>query len=150
MNRDFVRERRHVTAVVVVLFLAVPTARSAEAPPTRPAPAPILVTPQDRVLLQRGFVPIDGALRLYACVVGTPAGVNYAYDFETGALLSVWRGEFADLVELWGPRARNQTARPAGREIVLSAKPLLAQFSNRTMIEFPKRSAASCRCRSAD
>jgi len=80
-----------------------------------PAPAPIIVAPKDRVLLQRGFVPVDGALRLYACVVGTPAGLHYAYDLETGALLSVWRGPFADMVEIWGPRARNQTALPAGR-----------------------------------
>jgi hypothetical protein len=112
-------------------------ASPAEAPP-RGAPAPILVTPKDRVLLQRGFVPVGGALRLYACLVGTPAGVHYAYDFESGALLSVWRGEFADMVEIWGPRARNQTARPAGREVAVAAKPLIALFSNRPMIAFPQ------------
>jgi plastocyanin len=42
--------------------------------------------------------------------------VHYAYDFERGSLLSVWRGPFADMVEIWGPRARNQTARPAGNQ----------------------------------
>jgi hypothetical protein len=90
------------------------------------------------VVLQRGFVAVDGALRLYACVVGTPAGVHYAYDLESGALLSVWRGDFADLVEMWGPRARNQTARPAGEEVAITAKPFFAQFPDRMMIEFPK------------
>ena len=90
------------------------------------------------MLLQRGFVPVEGALRLYACVVGTPAGVHFAYDFESGALLSVWRGNFADLVEIWGPRARNQTARPAGNETRVAARPLLAQFPNRPMFEFPQ------------
>src|SRR5688500_3786478 len=103
-----------------------------------PAPAPIIVAPKDRVLLQRGFGPVDGALRLYACVVGTPAGLHYAYDLETGALLSAWRGPFADMVEIWGPRARNQTARPAGQEVFLTGKSLLGLFPNRQMIEFPK------------
>lgn len=125
-------------------FLAPGIALCAALVATRPVraagapPAPILVTPQDRVLLQRGFVPVDGALRLYACVVGTPAGVHYAYDLGSGTLLSVWRGQFADLVELWGPRSRNQTIRPAGNEIAIAARPLLAQFPDRPMIAFPQ------------
>ena len=113
-------------------------AGAAEPPPPRAAVPPILVTPKDRVLLQRGFVPVNGALRLYACVVGTPAGVHYAYDFETGALLSVWRGPFVDMVEIWGARARNHTAMPAGTETPLSSRPLLAFFPNRTMTSYPK------------
>jgi hypothetical protein len=104
----------------------------------RPNPAPMIVAPGERVILQRGFVPVAGALRLYACVVGTPAGVHYAYDLETGALISVWRGAFVDVVEMWGPRARNQTARPAGDEVAITAKPLVAQFPDRMMIEYPK------------
>jgi hypothetical protein len=113
-------------------------AGAAESPPARPALPPLLVTPKDRVLLQRGFVPVNGALRLYACVVGTPAGVHYAYDFESGALLSVWRGPFVDMVEIWGARARNHTAMPAGTETPLSSRPLLAFFPNRMMTAYPK------------
>jgi hypothetical protein len=123
----------------VVIALLAAGARAQDEPPVRQATvAPMLLTPKDRVLLVRGFVPGERALRLYACVVGTPAGVHYAYDFETGALLSVWRGPFADVAEINGPRPRSETARPAGPEIALTAKPLLAQFPNRMMIAYPK------------
>jgi hypothetical protein len=54
------------------------------------------VEPTDRTLLQRGFVPFEPRKRLYAAVVGTPAGVHFSYDFETGSVLHVWRGAFAD------------------------------------------------------
>jgi hypothetical protein len=107
-------------------------------PAARVKPEPMLVTPTDRVIVQRGFVPCDGRLRLYACVVGTPVGLHYAYDFEMGAVLSVWRGPFVDMGEIWGPRARSHAARPAGAEVALARKPLLALFSNRAMIEYPK------------
>jgi hypothetical protein len=128
-----------VLLLLASLSPAVGGAEPRTAPPgTRAAPPPMIINPTNRVLLQRGFVPVNGALRLYACVVGTPAGVHYAYDMETGALLSVWRRPFADMVEIWGPRARNQTARAAGHEIALTAKPLVAQFPDRMMIEFPK------------
>jgi hypothetical protein len=105
--------------------------------PARPAASPLLVSPQDRVLLQRGFVPVEGALRLYACAVGSPAGNHYAYDLASGALLAVWRGDFLDLSQMWGPRAFDQTAQPAAPAVTLSVRPLLALFPNR-LLTFPQ------------
>ena len=98
----------------------------------RRIPAPVLVEPTDRVLLQRGFVPYDPSKRLYACSVGTPSGVHFAYDFENGALLRVWRGGFIDTVEMWESRGERQTARPTGALLDLTSKPSVA------LIELPE------------
>lgn len=140
MNRTFVVTKTSARNVVKLsaLAFALGTAVIAQgaAGPRRPA-KPLLLEPKDRVLVQRAFFPFGEALRLYACVVGAPAGIHYAYDLETGALLSVWRGPFADVSELWAGRSLSQTARPAGGELALSAKPAFALFPNR-LLEYPK------------
>ena len=78
-----------------------------------------------RVRLQRGFVPFFPSKRLYAVSVGTLAGMNYAYDFQTGALLRAWRGSFVNTFEMWDGRGANQIASPAGPALTLNAKPAL-------------------------
>ena len=94
------------------------------------APEPvseILIEPAaDRVRLQRSFVPFTPKKHLYAINVGTPDGLHYAYDFETAAMLRVWRGKFLDTFEVWDGRGENQLAKPAGPALTLSAKPVLA------------------------
>jgi hypothetical protein len=86
----------------------------------------LIVEPKDRVLLQRGFVPFEPRKRLYAAAVGTPAGVHFAYDFETGALLHVWRGSFVDTFQMWDGRGNDQTAKPAGPSLTFNGKPAIA------------------------
>lgn len=92
----------------------------------------IPVEPTDRILLQRGFVPYEPKKRLYAASIGTPAGVHFAYDFETGALLRGWHGHFLDTFEMWDGRGANQYAKPTGPALTLNAKPTVA------LIEFPQ------------
>jgi hypothetical protein len=60
--------------------------------------------------------------RLYAAAVGTPAGLHYAYDFERGALLRVWRGGFIDTAEMWFERGDSQLAKPLGATLDLTGK----------------------------
>lgn len=86
----------------------------------------IIEPTSDRVRLQRSFVPFEPKKRLYAINVGTPAGRHYAYDFETGAILRVWRGEFLDTHEMWDDRGENQIGKPAGPALTLNRKPVLA------------------------
>lgn len=129
--------------LLVMLSVAFASTAWPATPPREDAVAPrtsakrILLTPKDRVLVQCAFVPFEDARRLYACVVGTPAGLHYAYDFETGALHSVWRGAFVDMSEMWEGSGLNQVARPAGDEVPLTTKPLLAFFPDR-LFAFPK------------
>lgn len=98
----------------------------------RSAPKSIPVNPQDRILVQRGFVPFEPKKRLYAASVGTPAGVHYAYDFETGSLLRAWRGDFVDTVEMWEGRGSHQQAKPLGPSLTFHAKPTVV------LMEFPQ------------
>lgn len=81
---------------------------------------------KDRVLAQRSFVPYEPRKRLYAINIGTPAGVHFSYDFETGAILRVWRGAFLDTADMWINRGEPQLGRPAGPALTLNAKPSVA------------------------
>jgi len=100
---------------------AAPVAPSASA-------APLLLEPKDRVLVQRSYWPFEGRRRLYACSVGSPAGIHYAYDFETGAILSMWRGPFLDPSEMWVGRGNNQMGKPAAPALTLDGEPRFALF----------------------
>lgn len=92
----------------------------------------VIEPPADRVRMQRSFVPFDPKKRLYAINVGTPGGVHYAYDFETAAILRVWRGQFLDTFEMWDGRGENQLGKPAGPALTLNAKPVLALLERYT------------------
>jgi hypothetical protein len=91
----------------------------------------LVVEPTDRVLLQRGFVPFDPRKRLYAASVGSPVGVHFAYDFETGTVLRAWRGSFLDTFAMWDGRGNDQTAVANGPALTFDAKPTVA------LIEYP-------------
>jgi hypothetical protein len=78
------------------------------------------------VRLQRSFVPYEPRKRLYAINVGTPAGIHYAYDFKSGAVLRVWRGSFLNTIEMWDNRGEAQLGRPAGPALTLNANPTFA------------------------
>jgi hypothetical protein len=86
---------------------------------------PIPVEVRDRIIVQRGFVPFGSGKRLHAVSVGTPAGVHFAYDLETNAILHVWRGDFLDAGEMWEGRSANQWAKPMAPAVTLHALPLI-------------------------
>lgn len=90
----------------------------------------IPVEPKDRVLTQRTFVPLPASRRLYATFVGTPAGIHYAYDFESACIIRVWRGGFFEGRDLWHERAEDQEAHPTGPGFAIEGKPLLFQFGD--------------------
>lgn len=89
-------------------------------------PRQVSVEPADRVIAQRSFVPFEPRKRLYAINVGTPAGVHFSYDFETGAILRAWRGAFLDAAEMWEARGNNQVGKPVGPALTLPGKPAVA------------------------
>lgn len=106
------------------------TARAEKGSPTSAAKTGIAVEPKDRVLTQRSFVPFEPKKRLYALNVGTPAGAHFSYDFETGALLRAWRGNFLDAVEMWEARGSSQLGKPTGPALTFNAKPLVAAIES--------------------
>ena len=115
--------------------------QSATTPAKRPEPdktVSIPVKPTDRVLLQRTFVPLAHSRRLYACFVGSPVGVHYAYDFEQASIIGVWRGGFFEGRDLWHERAEDQEAHPAGPGFMIEGRPLLFQFGDHD-VRWPDR-----------
>jgi hypothetical protein len=100
-----------------------------ERPPVREISIPI--EPEGgRVRLQRTFVALEHSRRMYACFVGSPAGVHYAYDIEQAAIIGVWRGGFFEGRDLWHERAEDQQAHPTGPGFLIEGRPLLFQFGD--------------------
>lgn len=102
----------------------------------------VLEPAADRIRMQRGFVPFEPKKRLYATNVGTPAGVHYAYDLETGALLRAWRGTWIDTTEMWENRGEPQLAKPTGPALTLNAKPTVAFIENPRTAGWPETADA--------
>ena len=51
------------------------------------------VSAKDGAIVQRSFLRHHGETRTHCISVGTPEGIDYAYDMNLGSLLSVWSGD---------------------------------------------------------
>ncbi|MCH6258272.1 DUF1080 domain-containing protein [Puniceicoccaceae bacterium K14] len=92
-------------------------------------PNSLVIQPfEERVRLQRAFIPYEPRKRLYAVAVGSPEKVHYAYDFDTGSILHAWNGDFLDTFEIWDGRGVEQIAKPVGPLLTFSLKPTVAFF----------------------
>ena len=100
-----------------------------------PEPKPyISVTPELQPEMVRSFVLLDGEKykRTHCISVGSPAGWNYTVDLNRGALLQAWRGNFANVTEMWYERGEPQLLSPAGLTVPVSGKSSLAVLENAT------------------
>ncbi|WP_109830419.1 family 16 glycoside hydrolase [Reichenbachiella versicolor] len=75
----------------------------------------MLLEVDNRPRLQRCFIrfknnPNDK--RSEAIAVGDPSAINYAIDLQNGALLSFWKGGFADVTDMWSGRGFEQLLFP--------------------------------------
>jgi len=98
-----------------------------------PEPKPyISVTPEMRPEMVRSFVFFDQEKykRTHCISVGSPSGWNYTVDLSRGALLQAWRGQFANVTEMWYERGEPQLLSPAGLTTKISGKSSLAVLSN--------------------
>lgn len=113
-----------------------------DAPPAPKKKKTIPLEVKDAVRVQRSFVPYEPRKRVYAINVGTPAGVNYAYDFELSGILRVWRGGFLDAENMWDGRGEPQTASPNGPALTLNALPNVALIESGTAGGWPSQPEA--------
>ncbi|MEZ5041659.1 MAG: family 16 glycoside hydrolase [Saprospiraceae bacterium] len=90
---------------------------------------PLVVNPTDGPELIRGFVNYKGVKRNFPISVGSPLGIHYSYDLEEGTLLQAWRGDFADVTEMWVGRGESQLLVPGNASTQMSAGVPIAQLS---------------------
>ncbi|TXF91781.1 hypothetical protein FUA23_00935 [Neolewinella aurantiaca] len=67
--------------------------------------------------------------RTHVISVGEADGPHYSIDLQNGALLQMWRGDFADTHDMWVSRGEPQVMRPLGPAISLDGTPQWAAIS---------------------
>ncbi|WP_254560347.1 family 16 glycoside hydrolase [Dyadobacter diqingensis] len=94
-----------------------------------PEPKPYIgVTPDLRPEMVRSFILLSGEKykRTHCLSVGSPTGWSYTMDLNRGALLQAWRGQFANVTEMWYERGEPQLLEPAGLTVPVSGKSSIA------------------------
>lgn len=100
-------------------------------------PTPLKVDPkQNEPEMIRAFVNYKGEKRTHVISVGDPAQINYSYDLNSGALLKVWRGGFADMSQAWIRRGQPQVLLPQEMSISL-AENIIASRNEQPYDEAP-------------
>ncbi|MCF2446455.1 hypothetical protein L0657_21025 [Dyadobacter sp. CY345] len=98
-----------------------------------PEPKPYIgVTPELRPEMVRSFILLPGEKykRTHCLSVGSPTGWNYTMDLSRGALVQAWRGQFANVTEMWYERGEPQLLEPAGLKVPVSGKSSIAILEN--------------------
>jgi len=100
-----------------------------------PEPDPIgaiTLRAEDKPALVRSFIQLPGEKnkRTHCLSVGSPAGLHYTVDLNRGALLQAWKGDFADVTEMWHERGEPQLLKPVGVAIPLNGQGPLALLAN--------------------
>lgn len=103
-----------------------------------PEPDPvsvISVLADAKPTLIRSFVQLPGEKlkRTHSLSVGTPAGMHYTLDLNQMALLQVWKGDFADVTEMWYERGEPQLLKPLGASVLLAPATALMVMSDPNM-----------------
>lgn len=92
-----------------------------------PTPTPLIsLEPTQEPKLLRCFYQHFKKKKTHVIMVGDPKGVHYAYDLNQGALLQAWRGEFANVTEMWYERGEPQIAAAMGVGVMLTGRCPLA------------------------
>ena len=115
-------EERFLNAMEPRVAIATPAAKD-----------PLAITDTERPYLLRSFLYYpapklyeSAEKRTHVVSVGEGQGPHYSVDLQTGALLQVWRGGFADVYDMWVGRGEPQVMRPLGPAVQLDGSPLFA------------------------
>ena len=98
-----------------------------------PTPVPLIsVVPEVQAERVRSFVQLPGEKhkRTHSLSVGSPMGYHYTVDLDQMALLQVWKGDFADVTEMWHERGEPQLLEPMGTTLRLPAQTGLMVLNN--------------------
>lgn len=88
------------------------------------------VAMDDRPYLLRSFlyfpqpkVYAPATKRTHVISVGEGNGPHYSLDLQNGSLLQVWRGEFADIHNMWDNRGEPQVMQALGQTLTFAGSP---------------------------
>jgi hypothetical protein len=100
-----------------------------------PEPDPvgvISVEPEMKSEMVRSFVQMPGEKykRTHSLSVGSPAGLHYTLDLDQMALLQAWKGDFANVTEMWYERGEPQLLTPMGTTVRLPGQTPLLVLTN--------------------
>ncbi|GAB4000965.1 hypothetical protein GCM10028807_55680 [Spirosoma daeguense] len=89
-------------------------------------------SPQDKIQRIRSFVQLPGekTKRTHSLSVGAPTGIHYTLDLNQMALLQVWKGDFANVTEMWYERGEPQLLSPLGTLVRTSPQTPLMVLQN--------------------
>ncbi|HLL95852.1 MAG TPA: hypothetical protein VK404_12810, partial [Spirosoma sp.] len=93
------------------------------------------VAPEAKPELIRSFVQLPGekTKRTHSLSVGSPTGLHYTVDLNQMALLQAWKGDFANVTEMWYERGEPQLLEPMGATVRLPVQtPLMVLASETT------------------
>ncbi len=95
-------------------------------------PGQVTVQPEARPTMIRSFVQLPGEVnkRTKALSVGSNTGLHYTVDLSQMALLMAWKGDFADVTQMWYERGEPQLLKPMGTVIMPSPRPAFAMLAN--------------------
>jgi len=95
-------------------------------------PGQVTVQPEAKSTLVRSFIQLPGEKnkRTKALSVGNANGMHYAVDLSQMALLMAWKGDFADVTQMWYERGEPQLLKPMGTVIMPSPRPAFALLPN--------------------
>jgi hypothetical protein len=85
-------------------------------------PPTLQLTDLEETQLLRCFAHYEGEKRTHVIAVGSPDDIHYLYDLDEMALLKGWRGDFADVAEMWINRGERQLMKPQNAAIELTDK----------------------------
>lgn len=110
------------------------------APGSLPEPDPVAVVSvnpdysdaKNQIQRIRSFVQIPGekTKRTHSLSVGSPAGLHYTIDLNQMALLQAWKGDFANVTEMWYERGEPQLLTPLGASVQLPTQTALTMLTN--------------------
>ncbi|MFY0628402.1 MAG: DUF1080 domain-containing protein [Reichenbachiella sp.] len=92
---------------------------------------PLLISAENEVKIQRGFMMHDNKKLTHTISVGTPKGIHYSIDLLTGSLVRMWAGRFMDATDMWHSRGERQLGESMdGPKVELSRSVLFDELLN--------------------
>ena len=100
-------------------------------PKSREKSRPSLVLkPEEAPEMVRGFVNYANKKRTHTISTGFPEGLHYSYDLQEGTLIKCWKGDFADVSNMWVGRGHSQLLLPLNAAIETTAGMPIAKLKN--------------------